>query len=124
MSRDENETESARSGRRWAYEHSGIEPNTRTLAKTLASGVPSGAMLTRDEVAGALGPGTHGSTFGGTPFVTSVALATLQTVIGEKVAERAARMGRRLMDGLRHLAQGSAGVRAVRGPRRLLLGGA
>src|SRR2546427_9760912 len=82
-----------------------------TLAKALANGVPSGAMLTRDEVARALGPGTHGSTFGGTPFVTSVALATLQTVIGEKVAERAARMGRRLMDGLRQLAQGSAGVR-------------
>src|SRR3989449_6330850 len=93
-----------------------------TLAKALANGVPIGAMLTRDEVAGALGPGTHGSTFGGTPFVTSVALATLQTVIGEKVAERAARMGRRLMDGLRQLAQGSAGVREGRG-RGLLIGG-
>src|SRR2546428_1641567 len=80
-------------------------------------------MLTRDEVAGALGPGTHGSTFGGTPFVTSVALATLQTVIGEKVAERAARMGRRLMDGLRQLAQGSAGVREGRGRGALLGGG-
>src|SRR3989449_5092203 len=94
-----------------------------TLAKALANGVPIGAMLTRDEVAGALGPGTHGSTFGGTPFVTSVALATLQTVIGEKVAERAARMGRRLMDGLRQLAQGSAGVREGRGGGLPLGGG-
>src|SRR2546430_2845001 len=107
---DEIQTGVARTGRLWAYEHSGIEPDIMTLAKALANGVPIGAMLTRDEVAGALGPGTHGSTFGGTPFVTSVALATLQTVIGEKVAERAARMGRRLMDGLRHLAQGSAGA--------------
>src|SRR3989441_13264449 len=93
-----------------------------TLAKALANGVPIGAMLTRDEVARALGPGTHGSTFGGTPFVTSVALATLQTVIGEKVAERAARMGRRLMDGLRQLAQGSAGVPGERGRGRGLGG--
>src|SRR2546427_1831918 len=92
-----------------------------TLAKALANGVPIGAMLTREEVARALGPGTHGSTFGGTPFVTSVALATLQTVLGEKIPERAARMGRRLMDGLRRLAQGPGGIREVRG-RGLLIG--
>src|SRR2546422_2993061 len=120
---DEIQTGVARTGRLWAYEHSGIEPDIMTLAKALANGVPIGAMLTRDEVAGALGPGTHGSTFGGTPFVTSVALATLQTVIGEKVAERAARMGRRLMDGLRHLAQGSAGIREGRGGGLLIGGG-
>src|SRR3989449_3751108 len=120
---DEIQTGVARTGRLWAYEHSGIEPDIMTLAKALANGVPIGAMLTRDEVARALGPGTHGSTFGGTPFVTSVALATLQTVIGEKVAERAARMGRRLMDGLRQLAQGSAGVRGGRGGGRLIGGG-
>src|SRR2546426_571538 len=94
------------------YQH-GFEP--------LANGVPIGAMLTREEVARALGPGTHGSTFGGTPFVTSVALATLQTVLGEKIPERAARMGRRLMDGLRRLAQGPVGIRQVRG-RGLLIG--
>src|SRR5207249_10593782 len=99
----------------------GIEPDVMSLANAHSNVVPFGAMLTRDEVAGALGPGTHGSTFGGTPFVTSVALATLQTVIGEKVAERAARMGRRLMDGLRQLAQGSAGIREGRG-RGLLIG--
>src|SRR2546422_2853110 len=119
---DEIQTGVARTGRLWAYEHSGIEPDIMTLAKALANGVPIGAMLTRDEVAGALGPGTHGSTFGGTPFVTSVALATLQTVIGEKVAERAARMGRRLMDGLRQLAQGSAGIPEGRGGGLLIRG--
>src|SRR5437763_1311085 len=118
---DEIQTGVARTGRLWAYEHAGIEPDIMTLAKALANGVPIGAMLTRDEVAGALGPGTHGSTFGGTPFVTSVALATLQTVLGEKIPERAARMGRRLMDGLRHVAQGAGGIRQVRG-RGLLIG--
>jgi predicted acetylornithine/succinylornithine family transaminase len=118
---DEIQTGVARTGKLWAYEHAGIEPDIMTLAKALANGVPIGAMLAREEVARALGPGTHGSTFGGTPFVTSVALATLQTVIEEKIPERAARMGRRLMDGLRRLAQGPAGIRDVRG-RGLLIG--
>ena len=118
---DEVQTGVGRTGTLWAYEHSGIEPDVMTLAKALANGVPIGAMLTREEVARALGPGTHGSTFGGTPFVTSVALATLQTVLGEKIPERAARMGRRLMDGLRRLAQGPVGIREVRG-RGLLIG--
>src|SRR5260370_24491732 len=86
-----------------------------TLAKALANGVPIGAMLTRDEVARSLGPGTHGSTFGGTPFVTSVALATMQTIIEEKMPERAARLGRFLMDGLRRLAAGPAPLQAERG---------
>src|SRR5207244_2294307 len=119
---DEVQTGVGRTGTLLAYEHSGIEPDVMPLAKALANGVPIGAMLTREEVARALGPGTHGSTFGGTPFVTSVALATLQTVLGEKIPERAARIGRRLMDGLRRLAQGPVGVREVRG-RGVLIGG-
>jgi acetylornithine/N-succinyldiaminopimelate aminotransferase len=92
-----------------------------TVAKALANGVPIGAMLTREEIARALGPGTHGSTFGGTPFVTSVALTTLQTIIGEKIPDRAAATGRYLMDGIRRLSAGPAGIRAVRG-RGLLIG--
>jgi acetylornithine/N-succinyldiaminopimelate aminotransferase len=118
---DEIQTGVARTGTLWAYEHAGIEPDLMTLAKALANGVPIGAMLAREEVARALGPGTHGSTFGGTPFVTSVALATLQTVIDEKIPERAARMGRRLTGGLRELAHGGKGIREVRG-RGLLVG--
>jgi acetylornithine aminotransferase len=90
-----------------------------TLAKALANGVPIGAMLCREHVAGVLTAGSHGSTFGGTPFVTSVALATLTTVIGDKLPERAARLGRALMDGLR--AMDSPLVRDVRG-RGLLVG--
>src|SRR5881397_129405 len=118
---DEIQTGVGRTGRLWAYEHAGVEPDIMTVAKALANGLPIGATLAREEVARALGPGTHGSTFGGTPFVTSVALATLQTVLGEKIPERAARMGRRLMDGLRRLAQGPVGIREVRG-RGLLIG--
>jgi acetylornithine/N-succinyldiaminopimelate aminotransferase len=118
---DEIQTGVARTGRLWAYEHAGIEPDIMTLAKALANGVPIGAMLTREEIARALGPGTHGSTFGGTPFVASVALATMQTIIEEKMPERAARLGRSLMDGLRRLAGGPGGITEVRG-RGLLIG--
>jgi acetylornithine/succinyldiaminopimelate/putrescine aminotransferase len=78
-------------------------------------------MLCREEVAAVLTPGTHGSTFGGTPFVSSVALATLSTVITEKIPEHAARMGELLGEGLRALGRELRTVREVRG-RGLLLG--
>jgi acetylornithine/N-succinyldiaminopimelate aminotransferase len=118
---DEIQTGVGRTGRLWAYEHAGIEPDIMTLAKALANGVPIGAMLCRQDVASVLTAGTHGSTFGGTPFVTSVALATLTTVIGEKVPEHAARMGRQLMDGLRALQAAGAPITIVRG-KGLLIG--
>jgi acetylornithine/N-succinyldiaminopimelate aminotransferase len=118
---DEVQTGVARTGRLWCYEHAGIEPDIMTLAKALANGVPIGATLAREEVAGALGPSTHASTFGGTPFVASVALAALGTILEEKIAERAARLGRYVMDGLHRLRQRRPVVQEVRG-RGLLIG--
>ena len=118
---DEIQTGVGRTGRLWAYEHAGVEPDIMTLAKALANGVPIGAMLCREDVASVLTSGTHGSTFGGTPFVTSVALATLTTVLGERMPERAARMGRELMDGLRAMQTRLPVIRDVRG-RGLLIG--
>jgi acetylornithine/N-succinyldiaminopimelate aminotransferase len=118
---DEIQTGMGRTGRLWCYEHAGVEPDIMTLAKALANGVPIGATLIREELASVFGPGSHGSTFGGTPFVASVALATFTTILDDKLAERAARMGRYLMDGLRTLAGTHAIVREVRG-RGLLIG--
>jgi len=118
---DEVQTGVGRTGRLWAYQHAGIEPDVMTLAKALANGVPIGAMLAREEMARALTPGSHASTFGGTPFVTSVALATFTTVLEERIPERAARLGRYLADGLRGLQARHPSVREVRG-RGLLLG--
>jgi len=118
---DEVQTGMGRTGTLWAYEHAGVEPDVMTVAKALANGVPIGAMLARESVATALGPGTHASTFGGTPFVASVALATLTTLLEEKLPERAARMGRRLMDGLRGLQSRHPSLGEVRG-RGLLIG--
>jgi predicted acetylornithine/succinylornithine family transaminase len=118
---DEIQTGMARTGRLWCYEHAGIEPDIMTVAKALANGVPIGATLCREEVASVLTPGTHGSTFGGTPFVCSVALATLTTVLDEKIADRAARLGRELMERLRALQKAQPAIVAVRG-RGLLIG--
>jgi acetylornithine/N-succinyldiaminopimelate aminotransferase len=118
---DEIQTGVGRTGRLWAYEHAGIEPDVMTLAKALANGIPIGAMLARDSVARALTPGSHASTFGGTPFVTAVALATFTTLLEERLPDRAARMGRRLMEGLHALQAKNAFITAVRG-RGLLIG--
>jgi acetylornithine/N-succinyldiaminopimelate aminotransferase len=121
---DEIQTGVGRTGRLWAYEHAGIEPDIMTLAKAMANGVPIGAMLTRSEIASVLTAGTHGSTFGGTPFVTSVALATLTAVLEEKIPDRAARMGRYLVDGCRDagLLVLSAGERVLRLTPPLVVG--
>jgi acetylornithine/N-succinyldiaminopimelate aminotransferase len=112
---DEVQTGVGRTGRLWGYEHSGVEPDIMTLAKALANGIPIGATLCREDVASVLTAGTHGSTFAGSAFVTSVALATLSTVIGDKLPERAAQRGRELMDGLRALQRARTDVTAVRG---------
>ena len=118
---DEIQTGIARTGRLWGYEHAGIEPDLMTVAKALANGIPIGATLARREVASVLTPGTHGSTFGGNPFATAVALAAFTTVLDDRIADRAARMGRFLVERLRRVAASRADIREVRG-RGLLIG--
>ncbi len=118
---DEVQTGVGRTGKLWAYEHTGVEPDVMTLAKALANGIPIGAMLCREDVATALTAGSHGSTFAGSAFVTSVALATLTTVIGDKLPERADQRGRELMDGLKALQRTQPAIKEVRG-RGLLIG--
>jgi acetylornithine/N-succinyldiaminopimelate aminotransferase len=101
---DEIQTGMGRTGALWCYEHAGITPDVMTVAKALANGIPIGATLATDEVASAFSPGTHGSTFGGNPFATAVALTVLTAVLEDKLPERAARMGRVLrerLDGIR-----------------------
>ncbi|MCI0546436.1 MAG: aspartate aminotransferase family protein [Candidatus Rokubacteria bacterium] len=100
---DEIQTGMGRTGRLWAYEHSGVSPDVMTVAKALANGVPIGATLATEDVASALTPGTHGSTFGGNPLATAVGLTTLQVVLEERLPERAARLGKRLVERLRAL---------------------
>jgi acetylornithine/succinyldiaminopimelate/putrescine aminotransferase len=105
----------------WAYEHWGVEPDVMTLAKALASGIPIGAMLAREACARSMGAGSHGTTFGGNPFATTVAVATFTTLLEDKLPERAERVGGYLMDRLRTAAKRVSAIKAVRG-KGLLVG--
>lgn len=78
---DEIQTGVARTGTLFAYQQFGIEPDIMSLAKGLGSGMPIGAILTRNEIAAAFTPGTHGSTFGGNPVSCAAAIATLDVVL-------------------------------------------
>jgi acetylornithine aminotransferase len=90
---DEIQTGMGRTGKLFAYEHFGIVPDVMTLAKALGNGLPIGAMLAREAVASAFSPGSHATTFGGTPIVTSAALAVVKTMEAEKIVTHAAQMG-------------------------------
>ena len=116
---DEVQTGMGRTGRLWAYEHWGVAPDVMTLAKALASGIPIGAMVAKEFCARAIVPGSHGTTFGGNPFATTVGVATLTTMLEEKLPERAGRLGGYLMDRLRSM--GLPAIQEVRG-KGLLVG--
>ncbi|MCZ7589427.1 MAG: acetylornithine/succinylornithine family transaminase [Gaiella sp.] len=112
---DEVQSGLGRTGTFFAYEQLGIEPDLVTLAKGLANGLPIGALLAREGVAGAIGPGDHGSTFGGNPVACAAACAVVEA-IDEALLENVAARGDQLAHGLVEL----PGVREVRG-RGLLL---
>lgn len=80
---DEVQCGMGRTGKLFAYEHYDIEPDVLTLAKALGGGFPIGAMLCREEVASALSPGTHASTFGGNPVVCAAAVKVMEEMLGE-----------------------------------------
>jgi len=113
---DEIQTGLGRTGRWFAFQHLGIEPDVVTMAKALGNGMPVGACWARAEVAAAFVPGDHGSTFGGQPLAMSAARATLAVMESEGVPERAVAAGARLRAGLSRL----PGVVSVRGEGLLL----
>ena len=117
---DEIQTGMGRTGRLFAYEHFEIEPDVMTLAKALANGLPIGAMLAREEIAAAFNAGSHASTFGGTPIVTSVAAQVCRMLVDEGVLENASAMGQYFKDGLLDLKARHAVVEDVRGIGLLL----
>ena len=115
---DEVQTGIGRTGTLFAYEQYGIEPDAIALAKGLGGGVPIGALLMKEHAA-ALGPGDHGTTFGGNPLACAAALAVLNTIADDRLAENAAHMGERFTAGLQGLV-GRGLAKGVRG-RGLLL---
>ena len=112
---DEIQTGVARTGTLWAYEQAGIEPDVMTLAKGLAGGVPIGAFLAKEEVAGTFQPGDHGSTFGGNPLATAVGYAVLKHIIDTDLPVQVREKGERLMAKLRGLEDRHGVVSEVRG---------
>jgi len=78
---DEVQVGMGRTGKLFAYEHYGVTPHIMTLAKALGNGLPIGAMLSTEKLSSAFGPGSHASTFGGTPLVTAAAKAVLKSLL-------------------------------------------
>ncbi len=118
---DEIQTGMGRTGRWFAHQHAEVAPDVMTLAKALGNGVPIGACLARGRAAEALGPGSHGSTFGGNPLACGAALAVLDTMQKEGLVERARDKGERLCGQLGEALRGLNCVRAVRG-KGLMIG--
>jgi len=118
---DEVQCGLGRTGSWSACRQAEVEPDLVTLAKPLAAGLPLGALLGREDLAADLGPGTHGSTFGGGPLPCRVALAFLDTVEADGLLEVVRQRGLRLTEGLRRLAARHTVIDAVRG-RGLMLG--
>lgn len=118
---DEVQTGMGRTGRLFAYEHWGAEPDIMTLAKALGGGLPIGAMLAKEHVAASFTPGTHAATFGGNPLVTAAAFGTFSTILEEGLIARAAEMGERLLQELQKLQAAHRAVKMVRG-KGLLIG--
>jgi acetylornithine/N-succinyldiaminopimelate aminotransferase len=113
---DEVQTGLGRTGRWFGFAHSGVRPDVVTMAKALGNGVPIGACWARADVAAAFEPGDHATTFGGQPLAARAALAVLEVMERERVPERAARAGTRLVEALAKL----DGVAEVRGAGLLI----
>ncbi len=117
---DEIQTGMGRTGQLFAYQYFGIEPDIMTLAKALANGMPIGAMLAREKIAAAFGPGAHASTFGGTPIITAAALKVCKTLIEDGVIEHGKTAGAYFKEKLLELKGRHAIIEDVRGLGLLL----
>jgi acetylornithine/N-succinyldiaminopimelate aminotransferase len=100
---DEVQVGMGRSGKLWAYEHLGVEPDIFTSAKGLGGGIPIGAMMSK-KFCDIFQPGEHASTFGGNPFVCGVALSVCRTLERENILQNVQDRGEQLRSGLRAIA--------------------
>lgn len=112
---DEIQTGLGRTGRLFAHEHFGIQPDVMTLAKALAGGLPMGALLATAEVAGSFVPGAHASTFGGGPVIAAAATTAVALLSDEKLLAEVRAKGDYLQKALLKLMAGFPVIRQVRG---------
>jgi acetylornithine aminotransferase len=118
---DEVQCGLGRTGKWFAHQWAGIVPDVMPLAKGLGSGVPVGAVVTGPRASKVLGPGNHGTTFGGNPLAMRAGVETLRIMVEEGLLANAATVGEVLKSGLQRELQGVAGVVEVRG-HGLMLG--
>jgi acetylornithine aminotransferase len=112
---DEVQTGNGRTGRYFAYQHYGLLPDVVTTAKGLGNGVPIGACLARGVAASTLGPGTHGSTFGGNPLACAAAHAVLDVLEEDQLIRRATELGTRIRARIEQKLAGANQLVEVRG---------
>ncbi len=117
---DEIQSGSGRTGKWWAIEHEGVEPDILCFAKGVGSGMPIGGIIAQQELM-TWGPGAHGSTFGGNPVAAAAALATLKVIEKENVMQQAAETGEFIMDALAEMEARHPSIGQVRG-RGLMIG--
>ncbi len=112
---DEVQTGFGRTGRLFAYQRFGAQPDIMTLAKGLGAGVPIGALVMTHRLAKSLGPGTHGSTFGGNPLVCAAALESVNLVSQKDFLRNVRETGKYFLSRLKELSRKSPIVKTVRG---------
>src|SRR5215218_2263059 len=111
---DEVQTGTGRTGKWFAYQHSGVKPDVVTLAKGLGNGVPIGTCLASGDAARLFTPGKHGSTFGGNPLASAAGLETLAIIEDDALMQNAVTIGELIREGLREQLSGVPGVKDVR----------
>lgn len=112
---DEVQTGIGRTGKPFAYQHYDIEPDIITVAKGLGNGFPVGAIIGKEKLKDTFGPGSHGSTFGGTPLAMAVVKATLEQVFTTDLGEKVIEKGNLLLSTLQERLKDHKNVVSVRG---------
>ncbi len=118
---DEVQTGMGRTGRWFAYQHYGVEPDIMALAKALGGGVPIGAITAKPAVAEFLAPGTHAATFGGNPLACSAAIAVFEVIERESLIEAGLALSKTIFERLEAMAGEYDIIRQIRG-RGLMIG--
>ncbi len=118
---DEVQCGMGRTGKWFGYQHTPVEPDIITMAKSMGGGVAIGGICARDEVAQALKPGTHASTFGGNPLAAAAAVATIEMIDNEGLLEKVVELSQHAMGRLADMKEKFDCISEVRG-RGLMIG--
>ena len=118
---DEVQTGMGRTGKIFCFQHYGVTPDVMTLAKSLAGGIPIGALVASKKYADVLKPGMHASTFGGSPIACSAALGVFEAIRREKLLRNTQEMGKYLVEKLNELKKKKSIIKDIRG-KGLMIG--